>query len=250
MKIDFNEKAAMVTGAAGGIGAATAIEFAKAGADVALLDNHISEESDVVKKVTATGRKALCCNTDISDEKAVIEAFEKVKESFGRLDVMVNNAGITSDSFVKKMTSEQFKKVIDVNLFGTFLCARHAMLLMNEFGNGGSIVNISSICPFEGNIGQANYAASKMGIFGMSRTMAREFCRYGIRVNVVAPGFTDTPMTAKVPEKVRETLIDHIPLKRIGNSEDIANAILFLASDKAAFITGQILHVNGGAVLY
>lgn len=243
-KLDFNGKVAMVTGAKQGIGYAVALALAECGARVAAVDLHITDGDDICTAIRSAGSDCLPLSADVADASQVQAAFSKVQEVFGGLDVLVNNAGITRDATVRKMTEEQFDAVIRVNLKGTFLCARAAMGLMRK--KGGAIVNFSSASGFMGNVGQVNYSASKAGVIGMTRTLALEGARHNIRVNAVAPGVITTPMTDAMPEDIRNAIIAKIPLQRAGLPEDVADGVLFLASDLASFVTGQCLHINGG----
>lgn len=242
--IDLSGKAALVTGAKQGIGKTIAQTLAECGADVAVLDLSIGAGDEVARAVTACGVKCLTLSCDVSDEASVQAAFEQIEATFGRLDILANNAGITLDAMSRKMSVEQFRKVLDINLVGSFLCARQAMALMKE--TGGSIINFSSIAGVMGNMGQANYASSKAGILGLTKTLALEGARNQIRVNAVVPGFIDTPMTAAMPEDIKKMAIEKIPLKRMGTTADIADAVLFLGSKLSSFITGQALQINGG----
>lgn len=237
-------KIALVTGAGQGIGRQVALSLAGAGVGLIVADLDITEEDDVCKEIVAFGVDCLplCCN--VADEDAVEEMFKTVAGSFGRLDILVNNAGITNDGMARKMGADQFRAVTDVNLLGSFLCARQALTAMRE--TGGSIINFSSIAGFLGNMGQVNYSAAKSGIIGMTKTLALEGARDNIRVNAVVPGFIDTHMTQAMPEVNKLAAIEKIPLRRMGTTEDIANAVLFLASDFSSFVTGHALHVNGG----
>lgn len=244
--IDFTGRVVLVTGAGQGIGYKIAVEMANCGANLTVVDLKMDEEHSVVKEIKALGVECLPISANVASEEDVINVFAAIKEKFGKIDVLVNNAGITRDAMCKNMTAEQFKMVLDVNLFGTFLCSQKAMALMSETETAGSIINFSSVTGFRGNIGQANYVASKAGIMGMTKTLALESAKRKIRVNAVAPGFIETPMTAGMPEKAKENAIAQIPLLRIGYPEDVANAVVFLASDMADFITGQCIHVNGG----
>lgn len=243
-EINLSGKTALVTGAGQGIGYVVAVELAKCGADIAVLDLKLGEDHPVCKAVRELGVQCLPLSGDVSDEGSVAAAFEAVGQKFGRLDILVNNAGITRDAMSKKMTAAQFKKVLDVNLVGSFLCAQKAMELMGKAG--GAIINFSSIAAFLGNIGQTNYASSKAGIIGLTRTLALEGARNNVRVNAVSPGFINTPMTETIPSEIKEAAIAKIPLHRIGEPEDVANAVVFLASDLSSFITGHCIHVNGG----
>ena len=243
-ELNLTGKVALVTGAKQGIGKEAALRFAACGANVVVVDLSISAEDEVCKEVVAFGAACLAISCDVSDEAAVQTAFSAVQERFGRLDVLVNNAGITLDAMAKKMTAERFRKVLDVNLVGTFLCAQQAMVMMKE--NGGSIINLSSIAGVMGNVGQSNYAASKAGVIGLTKALALEGAKDYIRVNAIVPGFIDTSMTAGMPENIRAMAIEKIPLKRSGQPVDIANAMLFFGSELSSFITGQIINVNGG----
>lgn len=211
---------------------------------MAVLDLKLDDGHSVCKAVREAGTQCLALSGDVSDEASVTDAFAAIEKRFGRLDILVNNAGITRDAMSKKMTVAQYKQVLDVNLVGSFLCAQKAMALMGK--SGGSIINFSSIAAFLGNMGQANYAASKAGIIGMTRTLALEGARNNVRVNAVSPGFIATPMTETIPPELKEAAIAKIPLHRIGHPEDVANAVLFLASELSSFITGHCIHVNGG----
>jgi len=243
-EINLTGKVALVTGAGQGIGYSVAVELAKCGANVAVLDLKMDDEHAVCKTVRELGATCLPLSGNVADEDSVVSAFAAIQQKFGRLDILINNAGITRDSMSKKMTTAQFKQVLDVNLMGTFLCAKSAMELMGKAG--GAIVNFSSIAGFLGNIGQANYSASKAGVIGMTRTLALEGGRNNIRVNAVSPGFIATPMTETIPPEIKEVAISKIPLHRIGLPEDVANAVLFLVSDLSSFITGHCIHINGG----
>jgi len=241
---NFNGKRALVTGARQGIGFVTALMLAECGAKVAVVDLHITQEDEICKAIRAMGGECLPLSANVAESDDVRNAFLRVKDTFGGLDVLVNNAGITKDATVKNMTEEQFDAVLSVNLKGTFLCAKEAMALMRK--DGGSIVNFSSASGFLGNVGQANYAASKAGVIGLTRTLALEGARHGIRVNAVAPGVISTPMTDAIPDNIREAIVAKIPLRRVGVPEDVAHGVLFLASELSSFITGHCLHINGG----
>lgn len=244
--MNLQGKVALVTGCKRGIGYGIALTLAQNGVEVVLNDINISQQDDIYKEIVKLGRKAICVSADISKEQQVQMLFEQIKTEFGKLDILANNAGITRDAMSHKMTMEQWDQVMDVNLKGTFLCSREAQKLMQEAG-GGSIINFSSIVGFQGNIGQANYSATKAAIMGLTKTLSREYARKNIRVNAIAPGFIDTPMTQVIPEHIKNDMIDKIPLKRMGTSEDIANVVLFLASSLSDYVTGQVIHVNGGS---
>lgn len=250
MEINLKGKTAVITGAQRGIGAGIAEKFAECGADLALIDLNISQNDDVVKKMQKYGIVCRTFNCDVTDAEQVKTVFEQIREEMGRIDILINNAGITSDGLVRKMNIDKFKKVIDVNLCGTFNCSQQAYLHMKADSIAGCIVNLSSVVAFTGNVGQANYSASKAGVAGLTRAMALECARDKIRVNGIAPGFIMTPMTEAIPEEIRNAQIASIPLKRAGFPEDVANAALYLASEMSSFVTGQVIHVNGGILAH
>ncbi len=240
----LNDKVALITGAGGGIGEATALRFAEEGAFV-VINDVIEENANMVKdKIASKGKKAMVLTADISKKAQVEEMIKKTVESFDRLDVLVNNAGINRDAFAKKMTEEQWDAVIAINLKGTFLCSQAAIEVMSR-NNWGRIINTSSIGAL-GNMGQANYAASKCGVIGLTKTLALECARYNITVNCVAPGATKTPMTAQMPQNIVEMITKKIPLGRFAEPNEIANMHVFLASNQASYITGQVIFVDGG----
>lgn len=244
MDLKLRDKIIVVTGSARGIGKSIALEFAKEGANVALID--ITDASEVVEEIKKLGRKAMFVEADVSDMGQVEQMFSKVVEVFGRVDVLVNNAGVTRDAMIQKMTVEDWDIVQNINLKGAFNCSKCAAKYMIE-QKYGRIINISSIMGQMGNIGQANYVASKAGIIGLTKALALELARYGdITVNAVSPGFVNTEMTRKVPEKVMSKFIERIPFHRIAEPEEIAYVVVFLASDLAGYITGQVIAVNGG----
>lgn len=241
-------KVIIITGGASGIGRETAIALAKEGGLIALFDMNEEKLKETEDFIKGLGVKCRGYKVDVSNFEAVVEAVNKVKEDFGTIDSLVNNAGITRDNFLTKMEIDDWNRVISINLTGTFNCAKAVATIMMEKGYG-VIVNVSSVVGVYGNIGQSNYAASKAGVIGLTKTWAKEFGRKGIRVNAVAPGFIKTPMTDKVPDKVIEYMVSKTPLSRMGEAYEVANAILFLISDEASFITGHILHVDGGLVI-
>jgi 3-oxoacyl-(acyl-carrier-protein) reductase len=243
--MDFDDRVAVVTGSARGIGKAIARRLFNGGATVVVADLDQACVDEACREIGPgeTDRLAgFAC--DVSDAESVTAMFKAVKERFGRLDILVNNAGITRDSLFSRMSFEQWKQVIDVNLTGTFLCCRHAFPMLRK-SPCGRIINISSLAA-GGNIGQANYSASKAGVIGLTRTLSIELARYNVTANAVAPGFIDTEMTRAVPEKARQVWIEKIPLGRAGTPEDVAEAVEFLASDGAAYITGEVMEVDGG----
>jgi len=243
--MDFTEKKALVTGSGGGIGKAIALMLADMGADIVVNDVSIENAQQTADEIISKGQKAIVSNANVINDTQVKEMFESCASEFGRIDILVNNAGITKDSLLMDMQEDQWDTVMDVNLKGVFLCCKYAAKMMSE-QQYGKIINISSASGQIGNIGQANYAASKGGVISITKTLAKELARYKINVNAVAPGFIKTPMTQTVPEKVVKYLIGQIPLNRIGEPEEIANAVAFLASDMSSYITGQVLSVNGG----
>jgi len=239
----LKDKVALITGAAQGIGKAIATRFAEEGAFVIVCDIN-AKAKDVVRDINEKGLKAVSCITDIADYNAVQEAVENLSAKLGKIDIVVNNAGITRDSMFHKMTLENWKKVLDVNINGTFNCLRAVVPGMRE-RKSGNIVNISSTSRF-GNIGQSNYSTSKAGIAGLTRVLAKELGGKGIRVNAVAPGAIETSMYDKVPEEIKKITRDKTALKRMGRTDEIASLCLFLASDESSYITGQIIHCDGG----
>ena len=243
--MDFTEKKALVTGSGGGIGKSIALLLADMGADIVVNDVSIENAQQTADEIISKGQKAIVSNANVINDTQVREMFESIASEFGRIDILVNNAGITKDSLLMDMREDQWDQVMDVNLKGVFLCCKYAAKMMSD-QQYGKIINISSASGQAGNIGQVNYAASKGGVIAITKTLAKELARYNINVNAVAPGFIRTPMTQTVPEKVVKYLIGQIPLKRMGEPIEIANAIAFLASDNSAYITGQVLSVNGG----
>ena len=245
----FEGKVALVTGASRGIGRAIALALAAQGADVAV--NYAGSEAaakEVAAEIEAMGRKAFVIQADIASTEASTSMVDAVVKEFGRIDVLVNNAGITRDGLLMRMKEEDWDAVITTNLKGVFNCTKAAIKYMMK-QRSGNIVNISSIVGVMGNAGQANYCAAKAGVIGFTKATAKEVAARGIRVNAIAPGFIKTDMTSVLPEKVVEAMLAGIPLNRLGETEDIAKAVLFLASSDANYITGQTLHVDGGMVM-
>lgn len=247
--MDGMEKTALVTGASRGIGRAIALALAKEGYAVAVnyAGNQAAAES-VKNEIENAGGKAILLQGDVSSAEDVEKIFAAIKEEFGFLDVLVNNAGITRDSLFIRMKEEQWDEVIDTDLKSNFLTVKAAGTMMMR-RKKGAIINIASVSGIVGNIGQLNYSAAKAGVIGLTKTAARELAPRGIRVNAVAPGFTLTDMTETIPEDVKNGMLHAIPLGRFGQAEEIAKAVAFFASDNASYITGQVLKVDGGMVM-
>ncbi len=241
-------KVAIVTGAAQGIGRAIAEALAHAGADIAVADLDPGRSADTVAAVEKIGRKALNIKVNVADANATKAMAEHVIKTWGKIDILVNNAGITRDALLLRMKEEDWNLVLQVNLNGTFNCTKAVLQPMTK-QRYGRIVNIASIVGAMGNVGQANYAASKAAVIGFTKTVAREYASRNVTVNAVAPGFIDTAMTQGLPTEVKEALQKQIPLGRLGTPADIAAAVQFLVSDEAAYVTGQVLHVNGGMLM-
>lgn len=236
---------AIVTGGGRGIGKAIAEALAKKGVNIAVIGTNIEVAAQTSLGLQSIGVKSIAIQADVSISSDVKNMFDKTISEFGRVDIIVNNAGITRDSLIIRMKDEDWDRVINVNLKGTFLCCREAVKIMLK-QKYGRIVNISSIVAFMGNIGQANYSASKAGISGLTKTIAKEYANRGITVNAVAPGFITTAMTESIPENIKNEMLKTIPMSRFGTTDDVANAVVFFASPDAGYITGQLLHVNGG----
>jgi len=244
----LKEKVAIITGAANGIGFAAAKRFAEEGAHVVIADFSEEEGNKRVRELKGLGYDSLFVQVDVANRESVDKMVEKVKEVYGRIDILINNAGITRDAMLVKMSQENFQKVLDVNLTGVFNCTQAVVPYMIEQGKG-KIVSTSSVSGVYGNVGQTNYAAAKAAVIGMTKTWAKELGRKGINVNAVVPGFTETNMVATVPEKIIEQMKSMVPLRRLGKPEDIANAYLYLSSDEADYVNGAVLHVDGGIIM-
>ena len=240
----LKDKVALITGAGSGIGEATVIRFAEEGAKVIINDVNLDSANKVAQDIKSKGGEALVVNADVTNKIQVQAMIKEILGKYGKLDIIVNNAGINRDALVKKMDEAQWDQVININLKGTFLVCQAGMMPMME-ANYGKIINTSSIGSL-GNIGQANYAASKAGVIGLTQTLALELARFKINVNCVAPGATITPMTKGIPEPIAKAIAERIPLKRFADPSEIANVHLFLASDEASYITGQVIFVDGG----
>ena len=242
-------KTALVTGASRGIGRAIALCLAAEGARVAInYAGNVKAAEEVKAAIEAAGGTAILCQADIADSAAVEAMVANVVKEFGTIDILVNNAGITRDTLLMRMKDEDFAKVLDTNLKGVFYCTKAISKLMMK-KRSGRIINMASVVGLVGNAGQTNYAAAKAGVIGFSKSAAKELASRGITVNVVAPGFIGTDMTAGLPESVKEKMLTDIPLGRMGEPEDVARAVLFLASDQASYITGQVVNVDGGMVM-
>ena len=241
-------KTAIITGAAGGIGMATARKFMREGAAIVVADHHPERVEEAVAALTTGDAKVLGVCTDVTDRASVEAMVGRTIDAFGRVDVLVNNAGITQDARLVKMSEAQFDAVIDVNLKGVFLCAQAVAGPMLEQGSG-VILNASSVVGLYGNFGQTNYAATKAGVIGFTKTWARELGPKGVRSAVVCPGFVRTPILASIPPAVMQKTIDKIPLGRLGEPEEIANVYAFLASDEASYLNGAVIEVSGGIML-
>ena len=244
--MDLKDQVVLITGGARGIGKAIAENFAKKGAHLVIADISLSSAEETAKEIAATsGVRTLALGLDVSKSGDVTAVFEKIIKEFGRIDVVINNAGITKDGLILRMKEEDWDAVININLKGVFLCSKEAVKLMVK-QRYGRIVNIASVVAFMGNPGQANYSASKAGIVGLTKTIAKEYASRGVTVNAVAPGFIATAMTEALPDNIRQEMLKSIPVGTFGSVDDVANAVAFLASPDNGYITGQVIHVNGG----
>lgn len=246
--MELKDKIAVVTGGAQGIGKTVGEELARQGAHVILGDVNLEGAQASAAEIKDNGGSASAMELNVTDADGVQKTFDSISKEFKLIDILVNNAGITRDGLVMRMKEADWDLVLSINLKGSFLCTQQAVKQMMK-QKSGSIVNIASIVGLMGNAGQANYSASKAGLIGLTKTTAREVASRGIRVNAIAPGFIDTAMTQVLDEKVRERLIEQIPLARLGLPEDIANCVSFLVSDRAGYVTGQVLSVNGGMLM-
>ena len=235
----------LVTGGTRGIGKAIAEGLAKKGVNLVVAGRNLIAANEVAVSLSATGARVLGMKLDVSKSEEVEKVFEEIRKEFGRLDILINNAGITKDGLLMRMKEDAWDSVMAINLKGVFLCSREAIKDMAK-QRYGRIVNITSVAAFMGNPGQANYSASKAGIVGFTKTVAREYAGRGITVNAVAPGFIKTAMTDVLPENIKEDMKKLIPLGRFGTVEDVASAVVYLVSPDSGYITGQVIHVNGG----
>ena len=242
-------KTVLVTGGSRGIGKEIALKFAKQGYDVII--NYVSDKTDteeLKKELEANGGKALIIKADVTNPEQIENLVKKAIETFEKIDVLVNNAGITKDNLLMRMSEEEFDKVIEVNLKGTYLMTKAVTKYMMK-KRQGSIINLSSVVGVTGNAGQCNYAASKAGIIGLTKSVAKELASRNIRANAIAPGFIATDMTDVLSDEIKETIQNQIPLKRMGNAKEVAELAYFLGSEQSSYITGQVIHVDGGMVM-
>lgn len=244
--MNLKGKTVLITGASRGIGREIALKFSEEGSNIAFFySNNDLKAKETIKDLEENGIKAIALKVDVSVEKEVIEAVSEIEKDFGSIDILVNNAGVTRDNLLIRMSEEDWDHVMDINLKGVFLTTKSVSRKMMK-KRYGKIINISSIVGVKGNIGQGNYSASKAGIIGFTKSMALELASRGIRVNAIAPGFIETEMTDILKDEIKEALITKIPLESLGKAEDIANLAVFLASDKADYITGQVINIDGG----
>lgn len=246
--MELEGKSAIVTGSARGIGREIAINLAGAGADLVISDLMEEAGLQVVEEIKKTGRKAVWYKSDVSRLTDAEKLIQAGLDAFGKIDILVNNAGITRDNLLMRMSEDEWQSVINVNLTGTYNCIRAATKSFMK-QRSGRIINIASVVGQMGNAGQANYAASKAGVIGLTKAVAKEFASRNVNVNAVAPGFIQTAMTDRLPEKAKEALMSIIPLGRLGQPEDVARAVLFLSSEASAYLTGQVINVDGGMVM-
>ncbi|MGC2061592.1 MAG: 3-oxoacyl-[acyl-carrier-protein] reductase [Thermodesulfovibrionales bacterium] len=243
--MELKGRVALITGGARGIGKAIAECFARKGADLVIADISYDSAAATAKELAASGIKTSALKLDVSKSDDVAAGFREIMNQFGRLDILVNNAGITRDGLLLRMKEEDWDAVIGINLKGVFLCSKEAVKVMVK-QKYGRIINIASVVAFMGNPGQANYSASKAGIVGLTKTTAKEYASRGITANAVAPGFIATAMTDALAENVRQEMLKSIPAGAFGTAGDVANAVAFFASPESSYVTGQVIHVNGG----
>ncbi|MBI1811680.1 MAG: 3-oxoacyl-[acyl-carrier-protein] reductase [Nitrospirae bacterium] len=243
--MDFKGQVAVITGGARGIGKTIAEALARKGVNIVIADISSEQAQGTAAEIEKLGVKATGVGLDVSKSEEVAKVFGEIAKDYGKIDILVNNAGVTRDGLIMRMKEEDWDAVININLKSVFLCSKEAVKVMAK-QRYGRIINISSVVAFMGNPGQANYSASKAGIVGLTKTTAKEYASRGITANAVAPGFITTAMTEALPENVKEDMKRAIPLGRFGATDDVANAVVFLASPEAGYITGQVIHVNGG----
>ena len=246
--MQFKDQVVIVTGSSRGIGKGIALAFARQGAAVVVSGRNKENLKNVVDSVKEAGGRVLAVEADVANSADAKNLIEKTLEEFGQIDVLVNNAGITRDNLLLRLSDEDWDSVLDTNLKGAFNCIKASTKAMMK-KRSGVIINITSVVGQTGNAGQVNYSASKAGMIGLTKSVAKELASRNIRVNAVAPGFIETDMTSELPEKAREELISSIPLAHLGNVENVADLVLFLSSPKAAYITGQVVNVDGGMVM-
>jgi 3-oxoacyl-[acyl-carrier protein] reductase len=247
--MELKGKTAIVTGGARGIGKSIAMTLAAAGANIVINYTRSSKEAeDVVEEAKKLGVSALAVKADVSNNDEIENLVKEVLNQFGSIDILVNNAGITRDNLLIRMSEEDFQAVIDINLKGAFICTKHVSKVMMK-QRTGKIINIASVVGVMGNAGQSNYAASKAGLIGFTKSIAKELAKRNVNVNAVAPGYIETDMTATLPEKVKEAFMINIPMARGGSPQDVADVVLFLSSKYSDYITGQVINIDGGMVM-
>jgi len=241
-------KVSLITGGARGIGKEIAMLFARNGSNIAICDVNLEEAEKTAQEIRDLGRESLAFKADVTDLSQVQDMVDKILDKFNKIDILINNAGITKDNLLLRMSEDEWDKVIAVNLKGTFVCTKlvSKVMLKQRFGK---MVNLASIIGIMGNAGQANYAASKAGIIGLTKSVAKELASRNICVNAIAPGFIKTDMTSKLPEEVQKKMLSAIPLARLGEAKDVADLALFLSSESSSYITGQVIQVDGGMVM-
>lgn len=247
--MNLSNKVALITGGSRGIGKEIALELGRNGVNIVIsYVNNMEKATAVIDEIISYGVKAMAVCADVSVEEDVLHMIKTVEEEFGTIDILVNNAGITKDNLIIRMKEEDWDSVMDVNLKGTFLCTKAVSRIMMK-KRYGKIINITSVVGIMGNAGQSNYSASKAGVIGFTKSMAKELASRGIRVNAIAPGFIETDMTEVLKDEIKDTMLKAIPLNSFGNPKDIANLVVFLASERSDYITGQIINVDGGMLM-
>ncbi|MDU5081951.1 3-oxoacyl-[acyl-carrier-protein] reductase [uncultured Tissierella sp.] len=247
--MSLNNKVALITGGSRGIGKEIALELAKNGVNIAITYvNNLEKAKGVLDDIKSYGVKAVAIKANVSVEEDVLRMIKTIEEELGTIDILVNNAGVTKDNLIIRMKEEDWDEVMDVNLKGTFLCTKAVSRIMMK-KKYGKIINITSVVGIIGNAGQGNYSASKAGVIGFTKSMARELASRGIRVNAIAPGFIETDMTDVLKDEIKEAMLKSIPLNSFGNPKDIANLVVFLASERSDYIIGQVINVDGGMIM-